>query len=383
MESADRRLTRSVVVTLFVVCVLAVSSAGAGVVVADGTDVESNSLPEIDIDADVIIMEAGVAENGSASWQVVYQMQLADDADTEAFEQLQTEIETAPSAYLDPFEERMNRTVDAAESATNREMAATDFEIATKRESQPQSEFGLVTFTFQWRGFAAASGSEIRAGDAVDSLFLDEGERLELQWPPEYGVESSTPGPQTVRSQEVVWRGPIDFDSGEPRLVLSTEATDGSGGGTDDSPGSGGEDAQNGRDNTGIGLPALSVLGIVGLALVATTVLFFRRQDDTEPLDDGAVSDSGQQQTPPAELLSNEERVLRLLKENGGRMKQKEVAEQLDWTAAKTSQVVGDLREDDAVEAFRLGRENVLTLPGVDLEASNGDDQPTEGGEPA
>jgi len=49
-------------------------------------------------------------------------------------------------------------------------------------------------------------------------------------------------------------------------------------------------------------------------------------------------------------------------------MKQKEVADRLDWTAAKTSQVVSDLRDDGKVEAFRLGRENVLTLPDVDLE---------------
>jgi len=410
MARGGWQLTYSVFATLLVVCALAVSPVGAGLVVADESEansaygqptdvtgpttaesvptvrsVESSSLPEIDIDADVIIMEARIADDGSASWQVVYQMQLSDDSDVEAFEQLQTEIENDPSVYLGPFEERMNRTVEAAESATDREMTATEFEITTERESQPQSEFGLVTFTFQWDGFAESSGAEIRAGDAVDSLFLDDGERLELRWPSEYGVQSRTPEPQTVQSDEVVWRGPIDFDSGEPRVVVSTEATDGSGGVTDGPPGSDGSggDEQTDPDNTGIGLPVLSVLGVVGLTLVATTVLFFRRQRDTEPPGGGAVPDTDDQQTPPAELLSNEERVLQLLKQNGGRMKQKQVAEQLDWTAAKTSQVVGDLRDADEVEAFRLGRENVLTLPGVDLEASSGDDQAGEGGEPA
>jgi uncharacterized membrane protein len=404
MARAGCQLIRSVFATLLVVCLLAVSPFGASVVIADesGVDlpaehtsdvtastesvrsVESSSLPEIDIDADVILMEARIAENGSAAWRVTYQIQLADDADIEAFEQLQTEIETDPSAYLDPFEERMDRTVTAAESATDREMTATDFQITTERESQPQSEFGLVTFTFQWSGFAAADGDEIRAGDAVDSLFLDDGERLELQWPSAYGIQSRTPAPQTVQSDEVVWRGPIDFDSGEPRIVVSTEATGGSGGANDgeSGPDGPGGDGQTSPNNTGIGLPMLSALGVVGLTLVATTVLFFRRQTDTEPPDDGTATATDQQQTPPAELLSNEERVLQLLKQNGGRMKQKQVAEQLDWTAAKTSQVVGDLRDDDEVEVFRLGRENVLTLPGVDLEAS-GDDQPEDGGDTA
>jgi len=62
-------------------------------------------------------------------------------------------------------------------------------------------------------------------------------------------------------------------------------------------------------------------------------------------------------------LLSNEERVLRLIKREGGRMKQGQVAAELDWTAAKTSQVVTGLRDDGRLDGFRLGRENVLSLP--------------------
>ena len=49
-------------------------------------------------------------------------------------------------------------------------------------------------------------------------------------------------------------------------------------------------------------------------------------------------------------------------------MKQQEVAEALEWTDAKTSQVVGDLRDAGDLESFRLGRENVLTLPDVSVE---------------
>ena len=72
-------------------------------------------------------------------------------------------------------------------------------------------------------------------------------------------------------------------------------------------------------------------------------------------------------ETPPEALLSNEEQVLKLLRDNGGRIKQQRVASELDWTAAKTSQVIGGLREDGDLETFRIGRENVVTLPGTDL----------------
>ena len=127
-------------------------------------------------------------------------------------------------------------------------------------------------------------------------------------------------------------------------------------------------------------MSVMPMLGIVGLVLVAgsgVAVLVTNRGGDGSKEDEAAT---GTGDTPPEDLLSNEERVLQLLQENGGRMKQKQVAEQLDWTAAKTSQVVGGLRDDDEVDSFRLGRENVLTLPDVDIEGG-ADDDSTEGGE--
>jgi hypothetical protein len=85
----------------------------------------------------------------------------------------------------------------------------------------------------------------------------------------------------------------------------------------------------------------------------------------------GTGADAG---APPAELLSNEEQVLQLLESNGGRLKQQQVAGELDWTDAKTSQVIGGLREEDKVETFRIGRENVVTLPDTDVTGASGDE---------
>jgi hypothetical protein len=77
--------------------------------------------------------------------------------------------------------------------------------------------------------------------------------------------------------------------------------------------------------------------------------------------------------------LSNEERVLRLLRENGGRMKQQDVVQTLGWTDARTSQIVSGLREEEKLESFRLGRENVLRLPEADA-ADSVDDRSDDGG---
>jgi uncharacterized membrane protein len=96
--------------------------------------------------------------------------------------------------------------------------------------------------------------------------------------------------------------------------------------------------------------------------------------DDTDATGDAAAAagaaaaDDGDDEPPwEDDLLSNEEQVLALVDHEGGRMKQQEVAQTLEWTDAKTSQVVRKMRDDDELDAFRLGRENVLVLPDEDF----------------
>lgn len=330
-----------------------------------------------DIDADSVVLGADIREDGSADWRVTYRLTLDSEERETAFEELQADIDEDPSAYLDPFDERMRTTAAEASEATGREMTVDGFTVETERESQPQGEFGLVTFRFEWTGFAAADGDTIRAGDALDRLILGDEESLQLSWPAGYSLQSSSPEPETIEEGRVVWRGPIDFDAGQPRIELAA----------DDEP------------STALGLLALAAVGFI----VAAAVVLWRRRrarEGTTAPDPAATESAGEAEPdaggneaaagdtagaetaatdtepegPPPELLSNEEQVIQLLEANGGRMKQQAVAEQLDWTAAKTSQVVSDLREEDAIESFRLGRENVLTLPDVDLMGAGDED---------
>jgi hypothetical protein len=88
----------------------------------------------------------------------------------------------------------------------------------------------------------------------------------------------------------------------------------------------------------------------------------------------GAAADDADDDPPwEDELLSNQEQVLALVEHEGGRMKQQEVAGTLEWTDAKTSQVVRTMREEGDLDAFRLGRENVLVLPGEEFGPSDED----------
>ncbi len=52
-------------------------------------------------------------------------------------------------------------------------------------------------------------------------------------------------------------------------------------------------------------------------------------------------------------------------------MKQQTVVQELGWTDAKTSKVVSKLRDDEEIESFRIGRENVLRVLDEDSEGTS------------
>jgi hypothetical protein len=67
------------------------------------------------------------------------------------------------------------------------------------------------------------------------------------------------------------------------------------------------------------------------------------------------------------ELLSDEERVERMLDQNGGRMKQANIVKETGWSNAKVSQLLSQMDEDDRIDKLRIGRENLISLPDEDI----------------
>ncbi|MBP1988327.1 helix-turn-helix transcriptional regulator [Halolamina salifodinae] len=354
-----------------------------------GAAAELPALQTGDVESDTVVLEAAVEENGDARWSIEYRVALDDENTTEAFESLQRDIEQNTSDYRTQFASRMRNTVAAAENATGREMAVEN--VTVKASTSPLSgEYGVVRYSFDWVGFAEVSDDRIAAGDAIAGIFLDADTRLTLSWPEGYVIDVVDPRPDSEGDRSATWNGPQEFDVGQPRLVVRPanslppwgpvvgvllfagagavwyyrrrtgrppgEMADesGSGGG---SPAAGQSEqpaaespsasSPTAEESAGEGAPASAEQTAAG-------------EDAT-----GALGPNAGKETPE-ELLSPEERVLGLLEQQGGRMKQKTVTEELDWSAARTSQVVGSLRDEGKVESFRLGRENVLKFPETD-----------------
>ncbi|WP_137285108.1 helix-turn-helix transcriptional regulator [Halorussus salinisoli] len=320
---------------------VATSATGAAQAESDlterATDRATAQAQMQQVTPDTVVLDVRVHGNGTAEWQVVYRTRLDDSETTAAFRGYKSDIENNSTRYSQQFVGRMNSTLRSAEQSTGREMAGRNYSVRAEIREFPQ-RYGVVVYSFEWHGFAAVSDGEIRIGDSLSGLILNEKTRLLVKWPDEYEATTIQPKPETgyeERDQAVVWNGPIEFAGNEPRIVL-------------DAPGAGGPDVPWNAVAAAAG--ALAVLA----AIVGIVAWLYRNRDerDDRPTDE-----------PPEGLLSNEERVLRLLERRGGRVKQKAVVDELGWTEAKTSQVVGSLREQGKIESFRLGRENVLALP--------------------
>lgn len=310
----------------------------------------ASGLVQVDVPTDSTAMDARVAADGDAAWTITYRVELSTEDRRTAFEDLEADLAANESAYLDRFRDRMTRTIGSAESATGRSMALSNLSVSTSRTGVP-AEYGLLTYRFRWTNFARVEDEEIRAGDALAGLFLDADTSLTIGWPEGYERTSVAPSPTTTGNRSVTWRGPRDFGAGEPRIVAEPAAGD-----------------------VSFWLPAVVLL--IASAALAVVVAWrrARRQRQvgrppgrSETPTDESTAGTVATDEPPAELLSNEERVMKLLEEEDGRIKQQAIADRLEWTDAKTSQVVGDLREADEVETFRIGRENVVTLPDREL----------------
>ncbi|PSQ43066.1 hypothetical protein BRD17_07135 [Halobacteriales archaeon SW_7_68_16] len=335
------------------------------------------------VETDRVRLSASVDPSGTAQWRVQYLTLLDDENTTAAFRSLQADVEDDPTAYTTRFEERIRRTVLAAGNTTGREMTVTNVTVTTEIRSLP-NRYGAVVYTFEWGSFARVENRSLLVGDAIEGFFLSDDSRLMVRWPDGYRAASIRPDSDGERENAAIWRGSeTEFVDGEPRLELVPAAPPTAAPAPDDDGSDGGPAGEIG-DGTGGAMLALGGVAFVSLSLVAGAMVLRARRDgtvaDTENTDpdggtdtatasdagDGGEADRNEGKRINEELLSNEERVLRVVRDRGGRVKQQEVVTSLGWTDAKTSQVVGTLRDGGRLDSFRLGRENVLVLPEED-----------------
>jgi uncharacterized membrane protein len=340
-----------------VLVVAAVIFAAGGVAApasaASGADAWASLQNGTDLDPDRVVTEVEIRPDGSAHWTVNYRVRLDNESVTEAFEAVRSDIESNRLERAGRFKLRTESVLAAAANETGREMEPQEVAVRTDRRQPPgaSEEYGVIAYEFVWTNFAAKTDNGLDIGGSLPGFFLTEETTMLLTWPEGYQLVDSAPASDEPRDGTVVWRGPKEFTADGPRVLL--EPTGGS---------------------TGVPVsPSPVLFAVVAVLAVVIVGGWYRRRgaeggaettlsDTPEP--ETGVNAVAESKTPPEELLSDEERLLQLLEDHGGRMKQQDAVEELEWSETKTSQVVTDLYEAEKIERYRLGRENVLALPG-------------------
>ncbi|GAA0535973.1 hypothetical protein ABNG02_11555 [Halorubrum ejinorense] len=342
----------------------------------------------------------------SADWSVAVRYSLGDENETAAFETAGERFEdgeVGPDAEMfEGFRRAANRNVDRSMAIRGVERDFEVYEDPSRFDVATEDAVAVGEFRlrFTWTAFLAQDGESLVLGDALTTpgnetwlRSLEADQTLEVATPEGYTVTGT---PSTAVTQlsdgDVIIEGPQTFDGGEPVAIVYGPA--------------------------GVAAPPWGLLMaaiVLAATLVAGSVVGYRRinadEDDTgesaanggmrAPDDDRSpsgvvdaggttegdvVDDSpgeagdGDEEGPDLSLLSDEERVERLLETNGGRMRQADIVAETGWSDAKVSQLLSAMADDGRVEKLRLGRENLISLPD-DEDGASDDDDGTGGGD--
>jgi uncharacterized membrane protein len=240
---------------------------------------------------------------------------------------------------FDVFQQKVFDLVDSAAYLTHREMSVD--ENSLQINTTISSESKTTEYTFVWQNFSIVQSNQLSFGDVfqVNNFFgqLYSDAALILTYPMDFAVESVSPAPyERQDSAELMkWSRTQDLVTNRVNVVLTSDSQDG-------------KSLSNGWQ---LYATVIAVLA-TGLSLIVLGFFMFKRRKNN------AVA------AIPAEspLMSEEDKIIKLLKLAGGSMRQSEITEQLRFSKAKTSQLLTSLEKKGDITRYKSGRDKIVTL---------------------
>ncbi|WP_226479501.1 helix-turn-helix transcriptional regulator [Natrinema amylolyticum] len=378
---------------------VALTTAGlAAQSAADPATADPSPFVSQERDWDDTTFDITVYENGSATWTFRHERLFANEENaTEAernFRAFAEAFEANETGRYEAFINQSNELAAAGSQETGREMDATNFNRSIRVDEGRINPRGVVEMSFTWTNFAAVEGETIVVGDVFRDLYLAPDQSIELEAGGDLQFRSVAPEPDgrydstsLENTGSVEWSGERQFADGRPRAEL-TSSTGGA----------------VGNDNQGL-VGAMSgdiiwyLLGLLVTGAGIAAVVWYRRYGpgagDTAV---GTATDRSAESTAPAadattdssadagatavddtgagaplsdeDLMTDEDRVVTLIRENGGRMKQVNIVEETGWSKSKVSMLLSDMEDEGTISKLRVGRENIISLEGFEPEAT-------------
>ena len=310
-----------------------------------------------------------VGEDGNATWTVQLRYRLIGESEIDSFESIREDFENGNLTVFDGIEGEMRPFAAEASNSTGRTMELSDFERDVRIRDTLTLTEGIVSVTFDWSNFAATNGSVVRVGDvfADGGLALAEDERLVIEHVGDLPVTSVAPQPDTRDGDRLIWDGEIFFEDGQPGVIFGEPPVRGGNGSDGNGTGTG-----TGEDGDGTGSPTAAtvvaglfvlVSGFAGGFYLSRSGFVGGDRDRADAGSDDSVENPAQGNgSMEDDLLTDEDRVVRILRDNGGKMKQAEIVERTDWSKSKVSMLLSDMADEGTISKLRLGRENVIEL---------------------
>ena len=264
-----------------------------------------------------------IKSDGSAAWMITQ------------FSSANATVET-----WDVFQQRVFDLVDSATSVTHREMTVD--ENSLQINTTVYSESKTTEYTFTWQNFSIIQGSKLSFGDVFqvnnffDQLYGDAA--LQLSYPTDYSVKSVSPIPYERQdsADTLKWSRTQNLVTNSVSVVLISNSQEGN-------------VSINFLQQYGA-VFATSVIG-VSLFLLGFYAFKHRKTNATSTI----LSDK-------SPLLSEEDKIMKLLKSSGGSMRQSKITEQCRFSKAKTSQLLAVLEKKGSITRYKNGRDKIVTL---------------------
>ena len=339
-----------------------------------------------------------------ARWTVSVRYALTGETDRAAFDAASERFldgEIGPDATLfEGFAREASRNVDRRMQIqeVNREVVVHEDPSSFDVADGETTAVGELRLTFVWTDFLAQDGENLLLGDALRTpdggtwlVSLAEGQTLEVATPDGYTVTGTSDATDRLSDNAVIVEGPRTFgDDERVAVVYAPAATTAppwtmltaaivvaamliAGSivgyrrmGADAAAEPNGSVAAGGVDNDGGSRVGGGNGGETGSEVAGADAVSDAAEGDGAPEGDGEPEED-------LSLLSDEERVERLLDGNGGRMRQADIVAETGWSDAKVSQLLSAMADSNRVEKLRLGRENLISLP--DDGEGNGDSE--------
>lgn len=231
------------------------------------------------------------------------------------------------------FENKMISIVNQTQQITNRNMSITPVTL----DYNLTGNEGIITYLFDWNGFAKIGDKTIEIGDAFSKQFIDlnQDTLLIIQYPEGYTSSETSPAPTGIYPDDraISWQGPMTFGENEPRVILVQGLAQGLNPWQTYTP-------------IAVGASAITFLS-VGLWF-----FFYRKRakvGNTTPI-------------PPLCYEDDEQRITALLQRAGGSVLQSSITREFRFSKAKTSQLLNDMEKKGKVTRQKKGREKIVTL---------------------